>query len=57
MPAAVRLRQRVLEQRGLADPGLADEQQRPAPAVAGVEEQALKARALSCPADQHRAGV
>ncbi len=48
-----RLRARVLEQRGLADPGLADEEQRAAPAGAGVAQQPVDPGPLLVAADEH----
>ena len=50
---ALRPGARVLEQRGLADPGLADEQQRAAPAGAGVAQQPVDPGPLLVAADEH----
>jgi hypothetical protein len=56
-PGRLGLRDEVLEQGRLPDPGLADQQQRARAPFPGLVEQALHPRSLSCPATSIRAGV
>ena len=52
-PHAVRLLQGVLQQRGLADPGVAAQDERAAARLPGRLEEAVDGRALALPAQQH----